>query len=122
LAERLLFSEEKELALKRLLMTFATLAATAGFAFAAGNAQAGKAVFEKSCKTCHGPDGHGNPTIAKMMKVTFRGLDSQEVQSKSDAELKKDIVEGTGKMKPIKGLSDAQIADVIAYVRSLSKK
>lgn len=108
--------------MKRLLMTFATLAATAGSAFAAGNAQAGKAVFEKSCKTCHGPDGHGNPTIAKMMKVTFRGLDSQEVQSKSDAELKKDIVEGTGKMKPIKGLSDAQIADVIAYVRSLSKK
>lgn len=108
--------------MKRLLMTFATLVGAAALAHAAGNAQAGKAVFEKTCKTCHGPDGHGNPAIAKMMKVTMRGLDSQEVQSKGDAELKKDIVEGTGKMKPIKGLSDGQIADVVAYVRSLGKK
>lgn len=108
--------------MKRLLMTFATLAGVAGLVHAAGNPQAGKAVFEKTCKTCHGADAHGNAAIAKMMKVTMRGLDSQDVQAKSDAELKKDIVEGTGKMKPIKGLSDSQIADVIAYVRSLGKK
>ena len=101
---------------------FTTLAGAVGFAYAAGSPQAGKAVFEKSCKTCHGLDGHGNPAIAKMMKVTFRGLDSQQVQSKSDAELKKDVVEGIGKMKPIKGLSDAQIADVTAYVRSLGRR
>lgn len=108
--------------MKRLPMMFVTCAGLAGLAFANGGAQAGKAVFEKSCKTCHGADGRGNPAIAKMMKVTMRALGSKEVQRKGDAELRKDIVEGTGKMKPVKGLSDTQLADVIAYVRSLARK
>ena len=108
--------------MKRFLIKCAAFAGAASLAVAAGNPQAGKAVFEKSCRSCHGADGHGNPAIAKMMKVNMRGLDSAEVQSKSDAELKKDIAEGTGKMKPIKILSESQIADVIAYVRSLRKK
>ncbi len=108
--------------MKRLPMMFLTFAGLAGLALASGSAQAGKAVFEKSCKTCHGADGRGNPAIAKMMKVTMRGLDSKEVQSKGDAELRKDIVEGTGRMKPVKGLSDNKLADVVAFVRSLAKK
>ena len=102
-----------------MLMTFVSVA---GLALGSGNAEAGKAVFDKSCKTCHGADGQGNPAIAKMMKVTMRGLDSKEVQSKSDAEIRKDVVEGNGKMKPVKGLSDNQLADVIAFVRGLAKK
>ena len=108
--------------MKRLLITLVTLVGVASLAVGSGNPQAGKAVFDKSCKTCHGADGQGNPAIAKMMKVTMRGLDSREVQSKSDAVLKKDIVEGTGKMKPVKGLSDNQLADVVAYIRSIAKK
>jgi lipid-binding SYLF domain-containing protein len=88
---------------------------------AAGNVESGKVVFEKNCRSCHGVDGNGNPAIAKAMKVTMRGLDSKEVRAKSDEELKKDIAEGTGKMKPTKGLADAQIAALIAYVRSLGK-
>ena len=108
--------------MKRLLITLVTFVSVAGLAAGSGNAQAGKAVFDKSCKACHGADGQGNQAIAKMMKVTMRGLDSKEVQSKSDGALKKDIVEGTGKMKPVKGLSDNQLADVVAYIRSLAKK
>lgn len=108
--------------MKRLLTMFVALVSLAGLALGSGNTQAGKAVFDKSCKTCHGADGQGNPVIAKMMKVTLRGLDSKEVQGKSDGALKKDIVEGTGKMKPVKGLSDNQLAEVLAYVRSLAKK
>lgn len=87
-----------------------------------GNTAAGKTVYEKNCKSCHGADGHGNPAMAKVMKVTMRGLNSEEVQAKSGQELEKDIVEGIGKMKPTKGLSEAQIVDVIAYVRSLAKQ
>ena len=108
--------------MKRLLIRFVAFAGVASLAAAAGNPQAGKAVFDKSCRSCHGADGHGNPAIAKMMKVNMRGLDSAEVQSKSDADLKHEITEGTGKMKPIKILSESQTADVIAYVRSLRKK
>ncbi|HXE74752.1 MAG TPA: cytochrome c [Candidatus Xenobia bacterium] len=89
-------------------------------AFSAGKADAGKAVYDKKCASCHAKDGAGNPGIAKAMKVELRHLGSKEVQAKSDADLKKDIVEGTGKMKAVK-LTDAEAADVIAFVRTLKK-
>jgi hypothetical protein len=54
-----------------------------------------------------------------MMKVEIPALGSKEVQSKSDAELKKAITEGKGKMKPVAGLSAKQVDDVVAFVRTL---
>src|SRR3972149_3012332 len=89
---------------------------------AAGDAAAGKAVYDKKCATCHGPDGEGKDAIAKMMKVTLRPLASKEVQAKSDAELTKDITAGNGKMKAVAGLSEADVANVVAFVRTLAKK
>jgi mono/diheme cytochrome c family protein len=83
------------------------------------DAAAGKASYEKACKSCHGGDGKGNPAIAKMMKVELKALGSKEVQAKSDADLKKVITEGAGKMKPVKTITDAQAADVVAFVRTL---
>lgn len=87
----------------------------------AGSAGEGKQVYDKSCRTCHGADGNGNPGVAKVMKVQFRPLGSQEVQAKTDDELKKIITQGTGKMKPVTGLSAKQMDDVVAYLRSLKK-
>ena len=96
------------------------LAASAGLAMAAGDSQAGKAVFEKSCRTCHGAEGEGNPAIAKMLNITMRPLSSAEVQTRSDAEIRKIVLDGNGKMKPVK-LTSSQIADTIAHFRSLAK-
>src|SRR6266545_2123336 len=56
---------------------------------ACAGANEGKELYVKACRSCHGADGQGNPAIAKMMKVELRALGSQEVQSQSDAELKK---------------------------------
>lgn len=86
-----------------------------------GDATAGKAVFEKKCATCHGKEGEGKEAMAKMMKVEMKHLGSKEVQAKKDADLTKDITEGVGKMKPVKGLSDADTANVVAYLRTLKK-
>ena len=36
----------------------------------AANAQA-QAAYLKGCKACHGPQGEGNPAIAKMLNVTL---------------------------------------------------
>lgn len=85
------------------------------------NEAAGKAAYEKSCKSCHGPDGSGNPAIAKMFKVEMRPLGSKEVQAKTEPELKTVITKGTGKMPAVSGVTDAQAADVAAFLRTLKK-
>jgi mono/diheme cytochrome c family protein len=99
------------------------LAAAASFsARPAGDATAGKDVFLKKCKTCHGEDGQGNQGMAKLLNTTITPMDSDEVQGKLDAEIKKIVTDGKGKMKPVKGLTDADIDNVIAYVRAFKKK
>jgi mono/diheme cytochrome c family protein len=89
---------------------------------AAGDATKGKAVYTRSCLKCHGADGSGVAVIAKALKVEMKPLGSEEVQKRTDAELKKDITEGTGKMQKVPGLTEEQVADVIAYVRTFAKK
>jgi mono/diheme cytochrome c family protein len=86
-----------------------------------GDAKAGKPVYDKSCATCHGTDGTPKEAIAKMLKVEIPHLGSKDVQAKSDADIKKVVTEGYEKMKPVKGLADKDIANVIAYVRTLKK-
>ncbi len=80
----------------------------------------GKAVYDKTCKSCHGADGAPNAAIAKMMKVDMRDLKSPEAQAASDETLKKDITEGVGKMKAVPAAASAA-ADVVAYMRTLKK-
>ena len=107
----------------RLWISLASLALTAVTASASlaspGDAQAGKTVYDSKCKTCHGADGKGNATLAKTLNVTFKDLGSKEILSKSDDELKKNITEGTGKMQPVKGLTDKQASDLIAFLRDV---
>src|SRR5947199_10695635 len=104
----------------RIILTLTIVTLTAAVASAA-DAKAGQAVYDKSCKSCHGADGTPNAAIAKMMKVDIKDLKSAEVQGMSDADLKKSISEGKGKMKPIKTVTGADADNVVAYVRSLKK-
>lgn len=87
----------------------------------AASAKDGEAVYAAKCKNCHGADGAGNPAIAKMMNVTLKPLGSAEVQAKSDADLKAVVTAGMGKMKPVAGISPADVDNVVAYVRTLKK-
>jgi mono/diheme cytochrome c family protein len=103
------------------ILAVAVLASTASAA-PAGDGAAGKAVYTKKCASCHGEKGEGKEAIAKMMKVEMKHLGSKEVQAKSDDELKKDTTQGIGKMKGVQGLSEKDVADLIAYVRSLAQK
>ena len=102
-----------------LLIAFAVVRLTA--APAPADAAAGKAVYAKKCAMCHGPDGVAKDSMAKMLKVEMKALGSKEVQALKDDELKKISVEGKGKMKGVAGMSDADVANLIAYVRSLKK-
>jgi mono/diheme cytochrome c family protein len=107
----------------RSFLAFATLLLGGTFLTPAHAAVAkeGEAVYGAKCKNCHGADGAGNPAIAKMMNVTMKPLGSAEVLAKSDADLKAAITAGTGKMKPVSGLSPADADNVVAYLRTLKK-
>jgi mono/diheme cytochrome c family protein len=87
----------------------------------AADAAAGHATYDKKCKVCHGASGEGNPGMAKALNTTITPLNSPEVQKMSDADLKKVVTSGKGKMKPVSGLSDADLDNVIAFVRTLKK-
>jgi len=105
-----------------LAVAAAVVVAAPLFLLGSGAAEAGKAVYDKKCASCHGKQGEGNPGIAKALKVELRHLGSKEVQALSDADIRKAITEGTEKKKPVKGLSDEDLANVIAYVRTLQQK
>jgi mono/diheme cytochrome c family protein len=86
------------------------------------DAAAGKAVYSKKCQSCHAADGSGNATMANALKVEIKPLSSDEVQKMSDADLKKIITGGMGKMKPVTGMMPAEVDGVVAFIRTFKKK
>lgn len=90
------------------------------FAAAAQAQSAGKSIFTSKCSICHGADGKGNTSIGKSLKIA--DLHSADVQKMSDADLQSVITNGKNKMPSFKGkLTDAQIVQVISYIRELGK-
>ncbi len=78
----------------------------------------GAAVYKAKCASCHGPDGKGETSIGKSMKL--KSLGSADVQKTSDADLTKVIADGKGKMPAYKAkLSADEIKAVVAYIRTL---
>lgn len=90
---------------------------TDGFA---ADANAGKALFEKSCAGCHGADGKGNEKMAKVLGDKGLNIVGPDVAKKSDEQLLKAIAEGAGKM-PASKLSKDEQKQALGYVRSLAK-
>lgn len=99
------------------------LIAVSAFVAAASNASAadGSALFSKQCAKCHGADGKGDTKMGKKLKIKDLTV---EVGKLSDARIAASIKEGVkenGKlrMKPIKGLSDADVDAVVKFVKTL---
>ena len=105
----------------KFVFAICALSMSLGVAYAAGDATAGKAVYDSKCKSCHGAMGEGNPVLAKAMKVEFQNLGSPEVQKMSDEDLKKIITDGAGKMRPVPSVTGKSLDDVVAYLRTLKK-
>jgi len=83
--------------------------------------KAGKTAYEAECQDCHGESGAPNAALAKKLKITLKDLRDPVVTARPDAEWRKQIIAGVGKMKPVKGLSTATVDDVIAYSRTFKK-
>jgi mono/diheme cytochrome c family protein len=80
----------------------------------------GADTYKAKCAMCHGADGLAATPMAKNLKVlSFK--DSAMVKA-SDAQFIANTTNGKGKMPAYKGkLTDAQIKDVISYIRTLQK-
>jgi mono/diheme cytochrome c family protein len=101
--------------MNRILVLIAVVCMVPSMMFAAGDAAKGKDVYTAKCKSCHGPDGVPVPAMAKAMGIK----PMKEVQAKTDAEIKKAVTEGSGKMKPVAGVAGDDLDNVVAYVRTL---
>lgn len=86
----------------------------------AGLAQStdGKDIFAQKCAMCHGPAGVPNPTMAKALGVPT--VTDAAIKAMTLDQIKHQIVTGKNNMKPITGLTDAQVTAVATYFKSLS--
>jgi len=83
-------------------------------------AQAGADTYKSKCAMCHGADGLATGPAGKAMKVP--PVTSPEFVKASDADLIATTKNGKGKMPAYAGkLTDAQIKDAVAFVRTLQK-
>ena len=89
------------------------------------SAQDSKALYEQSCKKCHGAEGKGDSLMGK--KLGAKDYSDAKVQDalKDDVAIKS-IKEGLKKgdttlMKPAEGLTDDQIKGLVAYMRTFKK-
>jgi len=76
----------------------------------------GERVFDITCASCHGTDGYGSPMAPALNNALF-------LDNTADAQIRQIIAMGVpGTIMPAwsSRFSDAQINDVIAYLRSLA--
>lgn len=83
----------------------------------------GKAIYADKCVKCHGEKGKGDgPKAVDMEKKPADHTDKAKMAKFTDADLKKAVKEGKRPMPAYgKKLTDEQIDDVIAYVRSFAE-
>ncbi|MGD0732257.1 MAG: c-type cytochrome [Terracidiphilus sp.] len=80
----------------------------------------GADTYKAKCAMCHGADGLAATGMGKSMGIkSFK--DPSQVKA-TDSALIASTTNGKGKMPAYKGkLTDAQITDVVAYIRTLQK-
>ena len=83
-------------------------------------AQSGESTFKAKCAMCHGADGLATGPMGKMMNIP--SVKSPDFRKLTESEMIADTTNGKAKMPAYKGkLTDAQIREVVAYMRSLEK-
>lgn len=96
----------------------------------AQNVAAGQAKFGQLCATCHGAAGKGDgPAAAGLTPKPRNFQDAAYMGKRTDADLKKVIQEGgaAAGMSPVMppwkaSLAEQDVANLVAFIRSLGKK
>lgn len=83
-------------------------------------AQSGESTFKAKCAMCHGADGLATGPMGKAMKIP--SVKSPDFMKLSESDMVADTTNGKNKMPAYKAkLTDAQIKEVVAYMRTLEK-
>lgn len=99
----------------RSLIVLATAVSMAGaMSFAQSS---GEATYKAKCQMCHGPTGTPSPGMAKMMGI--KAVSDPAMKALTVAQVEAAVKNGEGKMKPVAGLSDAQVKAVAEYFKTL---
>ncbi len=98
------------------------------YAALVGDAAKGATAFNQTCSACHGPDGTGVDGLGKNLVTSdfAKGMpDAELILFLSKGRPSSDPLNTTGVDMPPKGgnpaLDDQDLADVVAFLRSLEK-
>lgn len=87
-----------------------------------GNPESGRKIYLESCQSCHGPTGKGDTDLAAYLTPPPSNLTAKATQTKTDAELRKIILEGrpgTAMASFDGAFEEDQLTDLIAFIRSI---
>jgi mono/diheme cytochrome c family protein len=93
------------------------LAALAACAGVLSFAQDGAAIYKSKCAMCHGPSGTPSAGMAKAMGI--KPVSDPSIAALTADQVAAAVKNGKGKMKPVAGLSDADVKSVSAYFKTL---
>ena len=93
------------------------LTAAAALACTLTFAESGESIYKMKCQSCHGSAGTPSPGMAKMMGI--KAASDPAMKALTVAQMEAAVKDGKGKMKPVAGLSDTQVKEVVTYFRSL---
>jgi mono/diheme cytochrome c family protein len=87
------------------------------------NLAKGQAIYKKHCQMCHGEKGLGDgPAGKRLNPKPFNLTDKEQMASKTDAYLFKNITKGEGSMPAFeRKLKEAECWMVIHYIRTFSR-
>lgn len=104
----------------KILRTVAVVALAALIAGPAFSQGTGAENYKAKCAMCHGADGLAATPMGKTMKIA--SFKDPSMVKMTDAQLIAATTDGKNKMPAYKGkLTDAQIKDVVAFIRTLQK-
>jgi cytochrome c6 len=115
LADRL--KKTRSFVMNKLIRSQVVLAATVLLAGVFCFAQDGAATYKAKCAMCHGPTGTPSEGMAKAMGI--KPVSDPSMKALTVAQVEAAVKSGKGKMKPVAGLTDAQVTAVAEYFKTL---
>ena len=102
------------------------ISGTSSRAADAGNVEKGKALYDESCAKCHGNTGAGDGRAGRELDPKPNPFNDKSKLATDEVLFKGTrgggkAVGKSGTMEAFPNLTDAQINDVIAYIKTLAK-